>query len=273
LEFASTILGRPVTIGEVEIWVQDENLPSLFVEPIIERARPLIVHTREYQKLLYERHGVKAELVPCCPTMQFCDEELSSASRANARQSLGISPHTFLISSFGFITKVKGFEACIQAVGLLRSWNVSAELHFVGCARDEGPEVERIAGECGVAGHIHWSQDFVDERTYRQFLLASDAAIQLRSYGFGQYSAALGDCISAALPSIATIQLAASCEAPEYVRTVPDHKSASQLAEPLAKFWEDGMPAEPRMTARNQYLAEHNFAVYVKRLREVLDLA
>lgn len=272
LEFASTILGRPVTIGEVEIWVNDKDLPSLFVEPIIERARPLIVHTREYQRLLQERHGVKAEVIPCCPTMQFSDEEVSSAARTSTRQSLGISPNTFLISSFGFIAKVKGFEACIQATGLLRGWNVPAELHFVGCARDEGPEVDRIASECGVAEHIHWTQDFVDEKTYRQYLVASDAAIQLRGYGFGQYSAALGDCISAALPSIASIDLAASCEAPEYVCTVPDHKSALQLAEHLARFWEDRIPVESRMDARKQYLAEHSFAVYVKRLREILDL-
>jgi glycosyltransferase involved in cell wall biosynthesis len=272
LEFASTILGRPVTIGEVEIWVHDKDLPSLFVEPILERARPLIVHTHEYQRLLRERYGVKAEVTPCCPNIQFPDEELGGASRTSARQSMGISPNTFLISSFGFMAKVKGFEACIQATGLLRGWNVPAELHFVGCALGEGPEVERIASECGVAEHIHWTQDFVDEGTYRRFLIASDAAIQLRSYGFGQYSAALGDCISAALPSIASIDLAVSCGAPEYVRTVPDHKSALQLAEHLARFWEDRMPVESRMNARKQYLEEHNFAVYVKRLREILDL-
>jgi len=154
----------------------------------------------------------------------------------------------------------------------LRSWNVPAELHFVGSALGEGPEVERIASECGVAEHIRWTQDFVDETTYRKFLLASDAAVQLRSYGFGQYSAALGDCISAGLQSVASRDLAVSCEAPEYVLTVPDHKSHLQLAEQLAKLWEDRRPVESRMHARKQYLAEHNFAVYVKRLREILDL-
>jgi len=272
VEFASTILGRPVTIGEAEIWVHDQDLPSLFIEPILERARPLIVHTREYQRLLRERYGAKAEVAPCCPNMQFADRELSGVSRASARQSLGISPSIFLVSSFGFVAKVKGFETCIQATGLLRSWNVPAELHFVGCDLGKGPEVDRIAAECGVSGYIHWTPDFVDESTYRQFMIASDAAIQLRSYGFGQYSAALGDCISAALPSIATTDLAASCEAPDYVRTVPDHKSAVQVAEQLAKIWEDRMPGESRMDARKQYLAEHNFAVYVQRLREVLDL-
>jgi glycosyltransferase involved in cell wall biosynthesis len=272
LEFASAILGRPVTIGEVEVWIHDRDLPALFIEPILKRARPLIVHTREYQRLLQERYGVKAEVTPCCPNMQFSVEELSSASRARARGSLGISPDKFLISSFGFVAKVKGFEACIEATAMLRSWNVPAELHLVGCALNQGPELERIASECGVAGHVHWTQDFVDERTYRQFLVASDAAIQLRSYGLGQYSAALGDCISAALRSVATRDLAASCEAPEYVRTVPDHTSAIQLAEQLAAFWEDRGPSEARLEARTEYLAGHNFTAYVKRLREILDL-
>jgi glycosyltransferase involved in cell wall biosynthesis len=273
LEHAGALLGRHVTLAEVEVWVHDEDLPSLFVEPIIERARPLIVHTPDFQRQLRERYGVNAEVLPCCPTMQFSDQELSSASRTNARHQLGISPGTFLISSFGFMAKVKGFEACIQAAGMLRSWNVPAELHFVGCARDEGPEVERIASECGVAGHIHWTRNFVDESTYRRFLVAADAAIQLRSYGFGQYSAALGDCISAALPSIATRNLAASCGAPEYVRTVDNHRSALPLAEQLATLWENRRPVEARQDARKAYLAKHNFAFYIDQLREALDLA
>jgi glycosyltransferase involved in cell wall biosynthesis len=272
LEFASTILGRPVAIGEVEIWIQDKDLPSLFVEPILKLARPLIVHTQEYQRVLRERYGVKSEVTTCCPNMQFSDEELSGASRASARQSLGISLNTFLISSFGFMAKVKGIETCIIALETLRRWNVPAKLHFVGCALGEGPELERMASERGVGEHIHWSQDFVDERIYRRFLLASDAAIQLRSYGLGQYSAALGDCISAGLPSVATRDLAASCEAPDYVLTVPDHEAHLQLAAQLAKIWEDRMPIESRLDARQGYIAEHNFAVYVQRLREILDL-
>ncbi len=272
LEFASAILGRPVAIGEVETWIQDEHLPSLFVEPILKLARPLIVHTQEYQRVLRERYGMKAEVTTCCPNMQFSDEDLSGASRASARHSLGISPDTFLISSFGFMAKVKGIEGCVIAIETLRRWNVPAELHFVGCALGEGPELERMASERGVGEHIHWSEEFVDERTYRRFLVASDAAIQLRSYGFGQYSAALGDCISAGLQCVATRDLAASCEAPDYVLTVPDHKSHLQLAEQLAKIWEDRMSIESRLDARQQYLAKHNFAVYVQRLREILDL-
>jgi glycosyltransferase involved in cell wall biosynthesis len=273
LEFAAAVLGRRVTLAEVELWLQDRDLPSLFVEPILKRTRPLIVHTKQYQTLLYERYGVRAEVTTCCPNMQFSDEELSNASRTRARQSLGISPETFLISSFGFVGKAKGLEACIIATELLRGWNVPAELHFVGSPLMEEPELVRIADECGVSEQIHWMKTFVDERTYRKFFLASDAAVQLRSYGLGQYSAALGDCISAALPCVATRELAASCEAPDYVHTIPGHNYPLQLAEQLATVWERGRRAGSRMEARNEYLAGHNFAFYVKRLREILDLA
>jgi glycosyltransferase involved in cell wall biosynthesis len=273
LEFASAILGQRVTLAEVELWLQDRDLPSLFVEPILKRARPLIVHTQEHQRLLRERYGVKAEVTTCCPNMQFSEEELSSACRTSARQSLGISLNTFLISSFGFIAKVKGMEACIIATEMLRGWNVPAELHFVGSALGEERELRRMARDCGVTEHIHWTKDFVDERTYRKFLVASDAAVQLRSYGLGQYSAALGDCISAALQCVATRELAASCGAPDYVHIIPDHKSPLQLAEQLATFWENGRRVASRLEARKEYLTAHNFTVYVKRLREILDLA
>ena len=272
LEFASAILGRRVTLVEAEIWLQDKDFPSLFVEPILKRARPLIVHTHQYQKLLRERYGVHADVTTCCPNMQFSEEELSNPSRTSARQSLGIADDAFLISTFGFVSKAKGMEACIIATEMLRGWNVPAVLHFVGDASREEPELVRIAQECGVTEHIHWTKDYIDERTYRQFFVASDASIQLRSYGLGQYSAALGDCISAALPCVATTELALSCEAPAYVRTIPDYNSPLQLAEQLASLWENRSHLGTRLEARREYLEVHNFGFYVKRLREILDL-
>lgn len=272
LQFASSILGRPVGLGEAELWLQDKEFPSLFVEPVLKRARPLIVHTHQLQKLLRERYGVHAEVTTCCPNMQFSDEELTCHCRAVARKTLGIPPDAFLVSTFGFVGKAKGMEACVLAAEMLRSWNIPAELHFVGDAFGEESELKRIAEESGVAQHVHWVSGFVDEKTYRNFFLASDAAVQLRGYDLGQYSAALGDCISAALPCVATQELAASCEAPDYVRTIPNHKSPLQLAEQLAAIFENGTQVASRMEARKAYLAVHNFRYYVKRLREILNL-
>ena len=107
---------------------------------------------------------------------------------------------------------------------------------------------------------------------YRDFLLASDAAVQLRTYGFGQLSAALADCISAGLSSVASSDLARSCDAPEYVLTVPDRFSPLQIAEQLARIWESTAGFKDREEVRSAYLATHNFEYYAKRLIEVLEL-
>ena len=272
MEFAASLLGRGVRDGEVETWLQDRDLPSLFVERIIERANPLIVHTRQYQALLRERYGVTAEVTAFCPNMHFSEEELSPAARRGARARLGVPSDRFLISTFGFVSKAKGMEQCIIAVDFLRGWNIPAELHFVGDTLDLAGEIRRVAGAYGVSGYIHAAGGFVNEHSYRDYMLASDAAVQLRTYGLGQPSAALADCISAALPCVASSELAQSCDAPAYVLTVPERSSPLQLAEQLATIWEHRGERSAHMDHWRGYLDAHSFDHYVRRLSEILGL-
>ena len=272
LDFAARILGRPVSMGEVDQWLQDRDVPSLFVEPIIKRAEPLIVHTKQYQSLLYRRYGVRAELTTFCPNIVFAEDELRDETRRQARERLGISPDIFLVATFGYVSKVKGMDSCIVATEMLRGWNIPAELYFVGSTIGLEPEIDRIATSYGIGPYVHWSTDFVDNHRYRNFLLASDAAVQLRTYGFGQPSAALADCISAGVPGVASAELAESCDAPEYVLTVPERNSPLHLAEQLAVIWDGTRDRTSYAGARRAYMAAHNFDFYVRRLREILDL-
>jgi len=272
-EFAKSILGRPVSKEEVEVWLRDRDLPSLFVEPILKRARPLIVHTRRYQELLWERYGVRAEVTTFCPNMHFSESELDSLSRLAAREQLSIAPEVFLISTFGYIGKEKGMDACIIALELLRGWKVPAELHFVGNTQDLDAAVRNVAEAYGVGAYVHMTKNFVDNEKYRFYMLASDAAIQLRNYGLGQPSAALADCISAAMPCVASSELAESCDAPEYVLRVPDRNSPLHVAEQLASIWENRAERLDRRDAWRSYLEAHNFDRYVMRLGEILGLS
>ena len=211
------------------MWLRDRDLPSLFVEPILRMADPLIVHTPQYRDLLRSRYGVEAQVATVCPNMYFSAEEISEPARLQARARLSIAPETFAIATFGFVGKEKGMDACIIAVDLLRGWGVPAELFFVGDPMGLESEIQRIAGLYGVDKHMHWMKTFVDDRIYRDFMLAADAAVQLRLYGLGQFSAALADCISAGLPCVATDELAAACDAPAYVETVPSAVRPSRL--------------------------------------------
>jgi glycosyltransferase involved in cell wall biosynthesis len=179
----------------------------------------------------------------------------------------------FLVSTFGIVGKEKGMELCASAIDLLRSWHIPAELYFVGNVNYFKDDLKNICHRYGVTDYVHYFDHFLDEDVYREFLIASDAALQLRVYGLGQLSAALMDCISAGLPSVATKNLAESCEAPGYVSTVPDRFSPLQIAEQLALIWGCRNGHAAWEEARTAYLSTHNFEYYGKRLVEILDLA
>ena len=274
LRHAGELLGRRVTREEVDLWLQDRDLPSLFVEPVIRRASPLIVHTRKYQEVLRERYGVEAEVATSPPNIHFSPESLCESPRRAARARLGLRDGQFVVCSFGFPHQNKGSSICVMALALLRQWRIPAELHFVGNAAGSDGALLALAKEYGVENFVHAASRFVDEDRYRDFLLAADAAIQLRTYGYGQLSAALTDCIGAAMPVVATSNLADSVESPSYVERVPDHLSPLLAAERLAGMYETtgGRGRTPFLDERNQYCERHSFAYYAQRLEEILGL-
>jgi glycosyltransferase involved in cell wall biosynthesis len=272
-QLATRIVGRPVSDDELNNWLNDIDPPSLFLEPIVERAAPLIVHTVTQQTAIKRRYGVNAQVIRSCPTVFFNDAELAASAREAIRERLGVARETFLVSTFGFIADVKGMYTCLFAIEILRSWNIPAELHYVGEGAFYKPTLEAIAAEYGIGPHVHIKGGFADEATYRNFLIASDAAIQLRTYGFGQFSAALADCISAGLPCAATTDLAESCDAPDYVLRVPDRFSPLLVAEQLALIWERRCGRETNRRSRAAYLEIHNFGYYARSLLDVLGIA
>jgi glycosyltransferase involved in cell wall biosynthesis len=272
LQFASKLLGRPIQLDEVRFWLEDRQLPSLFIEPVIERAKPMIVHTRRYQEMLRKRYGLNTELATFPPNFQFTEEELGDQNRAAARQILGIDDAAFVISSFGIVDQSKGAFACIVALDLLRSWNIPGELYFVGRARGLEHELTRVATDFDVVDHIHFFNDFVSDEQYRNFMIACDAAVQLRTYDFGQPSAALADCISAGIPAVSTCSLAETCDAPSYVARIPDHISSLLLAERLAEIWDRRQIRMETAEERMDYCRQHSFETYGTRLTEILNL-
>jgi glycosyltransferase involved in cell wall biosynthesis len=272
LEFAGKLLGRAVQMEEVHPWLEDRKLPSLFIEPVIERAKPVIVHTRAYQELLRTRYGFNAELATFPPNFQFADEELCDRNRASMRHGLGMENGIFVISSFGIVDHSKGALACIVALDLLRSWNVPAELYFVGSAHGLEHDLKRVATDFGVADQVHYFKGFVSDEEYRNFMIASDAAVQLRTYDFGQPSAALADCISAGIPVVATCSLAETCEAPSYVARIPDHISSLLIAERLAEIWDWRVSRVETSEERIAHREQHSFEYYATRLTEILNV-
>jgi len=271
--FAVECLGRPVTSEEIAEWLGDRNIATLFVDPIVRRASPLIVHTHRFQQILRERYGVDAEVTTGPPNVDFEREELTETNRAAARRRLGINPNTLIVSTFGFAGLQKGSMMCIMAMDLLRRWRVPAELFFVGSAQGLEPSLRNLATELDIADSVHIGDGFVEEPRYRDFLLASDTAVQLRTYGLGQFSAALTDCIGASIPTVATAELAESVDAPSYVQRIPDHISPLLVAERIAQQCETYRSCrETLLDERDEYCRLHSFTYYAQRLEEILAL-
>lgn len=269
---AESLLSRPVETTEIHEWLQDRNLPSLFVEPILHRASPLIVHTPRYQKLLGDRYGFKAALTTFPPNATFLDEEIMPCHRKEARAKLGLRDEAFVVSTFGYVHRSKGCFDCIVALDFLRSWGIDAELYFVGDLLEPKENLLATASTYGVTPHVHFENGFVVEQRYRDFMVASDASISLRTYDLGQPSAALLDNISAGLPTVSSAELAETCEAPSYVRRVPSRWSPLLIAEALAVLHEARDCRQSVLEERAEYCRNHSFDLYCARLKEVLHL-
>jgi len=160
-----------------------------------------------------------------------------------------------------------------MALDLLRSWKVNAELHLVGKIEPgERKVLEATLRRFGILEKVRIFDCFVDGEVYRDYLLASDAAVQLRTYGWGQPSAALSDAIGAGLPCVADTGLAQSCDAPSYVHSIAQRFSNLSIAEPLFEIYRMGRE-RPWEEERREYLESHSFRAYAKRLIDILGVS
>jgi glycosyltransferase involved in cell wall biosynthesis len=273
LNFATRLLGRSVSIEEVDMWLQARNLPSLFLESIVQRASPLIVHSAMQQAEIKNAYGVEPELLPCCPVNSFSDDELSAEGRKSARERLGMPAGAFVISIVGDVSEGQRLPTSLAAIDLLRAWNIPAELRFIGRSNVSKEEAYELADFYGIAEHVHFDSIPIGTDIYRDYLIASDAALQLRPDALGQPSMLLADCISAGIRTVTSEDLALSCGAPTYISTVPMHYSPLQVAEQLALIWEAPRERSTYSEARRTYLETHNFKVYAHRLSKILSIA
>lgn len=271
---ASRALGRPVSVEEAQDWLKDgSRLPWTFYDEIVAKADPIMVHSRGIQALLARHYGVQARYLPFCCYRHFTEEELSPASRQAARQRLGIPADQVVIISLGMVHPTKAPPECLWALEHLHAWGLPAHLYFVGS--DQGYEWPLADWACrlGLRAHVHTLGDWVSDQVYRDFLLAADLAIQLRTHGLGGLSGAVLECISAGLTTVVNQDLAEAMEGPSYVLRVPDHLSATLIAEQLIEAYEAGRHRTRLGPERDAYIREHSFDNYALRLLEGLGLS
>ncbi len=270
---ASIEAGRAVLPEEVERWLlHPGELPVLFLGEIAAASRPLFVHSAITARLITQLYHSTPIVLPFPPYRDFTDAELSEPARARVRSTLGLDPDDLIIASFGAISPDRAPGELIWAVEMLRNWGLPARLALIGQANPGiGAMIDQLAAEAGISVTLIADRD--NQSLYRDWLIACDVAVQLRTYGLGGLSGALIDCIGAGVPSIANASLAEAIKAPSYVATIPDALSAPLLAEAIASVLEQSGHRPRPLAARRADLATRNFDVYCQDLLNGLGLA
>jgi glycosyltransferase involved in cell wall biosynthesis len=137
----------------------------------------------------------------------------------------GRTPEPATLACFGMVAPVKAPELLISALASIDG----AQLVFVGPVGDGYREVlESHATATGVAERVVFTGRVSDDE-YRQRLLTSTLALQLRHETNGESSAAVLDCLAAGLPVVTNLPFAGELPA-GVVELVPWDVDGSALA-------------------------------------------
>jgi glycosyltransferase involved in cell wall biosynthesis len=161
---------------------------------------------------------------------------------------------------------------CIWALEQLRAWGFDANLYFVG---GTNPYVKHLRGVVRVAElepFVYFMKGNASEHTYRDYLVAADIGIQLRTHRLGGLSGALLDAIIAGMPVVVNADLAAAMDAPDYVDSVPDQISPVLVAEQIEGLVAAGKHRVRVSAERTKYVERHSFSLYAQQLMVALGL-
>jgi glycosyltransferase involved in cell wall biosynthesis len=155
---------------------------------------------------------------------------------------------------------------------LLRARGHQVHLRIVGPVRpDENESILQRAAQNGTGSFVR-VVGWVPRDQLEVYLLAADAAVQLRTYARAPLSGALNDCIAFGIPTVTTVSLVTEMQTPSYVTGIADDFDAPMLANALS-----AVLARPRSDAvaaieeqRLEWLRPRTADVYARRLLEAL---
>jgi glycosyltransferase involved in cell wall biosynthesis len=216
---------------------------------VLRQATGVLLHSRFAREVLLQHYG--PEITSQTQLIPFMRRPLDLPGREEARIRLGIAHDAFLICSFGFLGPTK-LSHC-----LLSAWEHSKLCHtpgrllrFVGAPPQNSYGtglLERIR-ELNTRTADITITGFIPLETYRDYLAAADAAVQLRENSRGETSAAVYDCLAAGLLLICNAHGSMTELPEECVTMLPEHFEDHQLTQTLEQL--PGNPAVARHQAQ-----------------------
>lgn len=206
---------------------------------ILQRAKGVIVHSQYSKQLARQWYG--ENFSQDWQVISMLNMGYQSNTRESARRALGFKDTDFLICSFGFLGPTKLNHR------LLNAWLSSnllqdrkAILIFVGQSSADiyNKELQDIIDKHHSRDRVHIT-GWIDKTLYSHYLSAADLAVQLRGQSRGETSAAVYECMSYALPTIANANGAFSELPPNAVWLLQDDFMDVELIQALETLYLD----------------------------------
>lgn len=240
---------------------------------ILQHAQGLIVHSEYSRNLAQQWYGegfaASSEVIP------LLRSAAGAFDKAAARKQLNIDENDFVVCSFGFLDSTKLNHRLINAwLGSALAGDNRCNLIFVGenHGGDYGLSLTQTMRSSGLGNRIRIT-GFASPEMFRQYLIAADMAVQLRTHSRGETSAAILDCMNHALPLIVNANGSIAELEREAVWMLPDEFNDADLTEALVQLWRQ---PERRRTlgerAREIILNRHAPAECAQRYTEAIEL-
>jgi glycosyltransferase involved in cell wall biosynthesis len=175
-----------------------------------------------------------------------------------------------VLASFGIVDPVKEPELCLEALAQLSARDPDAVLGLVGPIADELARTLAVRADVlGISDRLVITGPLAED-AYRAWLAHTAVAIQLRAATNGEASAALGECLSAGLPTIVRdAGFFAELDAGAVVH-LDRHADASDLADLIADLIADPARRDQVGAAARSVAHQHTFDVTAQALLGIL---
>lgn len=221
-----------------------KRYPSNF--SVLERAKGIVVHS-EYSRSLAkewypELYSEEWEVIPLVRQTALVD----NSKKASARKTLGLSEEDFVICSFGFLDYTKLNHRLVDC-WLQSDLASSAKCRLIFVGENHGGKygqelVEKIEAS-GFADKICIT-GYVSKEDFQNYLLAADAAVQLRTLSRGETSAAVLDCMNYGLPLVVNANGSNAEVDSTAVSMLPDEFEDVELIDALNEIWHNAAVRE-----------------------------
>jgi glycosyltransferase involved in cell wall biosynthesis len=229
---------------------------------VLDNASGILVHSHHSQELAALWYGPQqARDWRMIPHLRVLPPALE---RDAARAALGMGEHDFLMCSFGLLAPTKYNDKIVEA-WLASPLAQDERCHLVFVGENSVSDFGR-ALSARIRRHPRIKiTGFASLELYRNYLMAADAAVQLRTRSRGETSGTVLDCLAYQVPAIINSHGSAA-ELPEHiVLKLPDQFSQEELSAAMLRLYEQAQRGV-------QYIAtEHHPARIGEQYRDAIE--